>query len=67
MRYLINVGDTVQLESGGPEMHVLSVGVLNGVPAVWCEWLEDGLRRKTGTFNLDLLQRMDTESGRKSP
>ena len=66
MRYSINVSDTVQLKSGGPEMHVLSVGVLNGVPAVWCEWLDGGIRRKADTFPLALLQRVDTES-RESP
>jgi uncharacterized protein YodC (DUF2158 family) len=53
----INVRDAVQLKSGGPKMTVISVGELNGVPTVWCEWFE-GFKSKSATFNLDLLKRV---------
>jgi uncharacterized protein YodC (DUF2158 family) len=53
----INVRDAVQLKSGGPKMTVISVGELNGVPTVWCEWFE-GFKSKSATFNLELLKRM---------
>jgi uncharacterized protein YodC (DUF2158 family) len=35
-----NVGDTVQLKSGGPDMTVTRIGTAGGEPMVWCAWFE---------------------------
>lgn len=35
-----NVGDTVKLKSGGPDMTVVKIGTAGGEPMVWCAWFE---------------------------
>ena len=44
-----NVGDTVQLKSGGPDMTVTRIGVAGGEPLVWCAWFE-GTKDAYGLF-----------------
>ena len=35
-----NVGDTVQLKSGGPDMTITRIGTSGGETMVWCAWFE---------------------------
>ena len=50
----INVGDTVQLKSGGPMMTVSSVSDHYGVLTAWCDWF-DGKKAVNGTFPVTSL------------
>ena len=50
MSNTFNVGDVVQLKSGGPSM---TVGEVDGAD-VWCVWF-DKTEKKTGSFNAATL------------
>jgi uncharacterized protein YodC (DUF2158 family) len=50
-----NVGDTVQLKSGGPNMTVTRVGTAGGEPMVWCAWFE-GTKDAYALFPPDALK-----------
>ena len=45
-----NVGDVVELKSGGPEMTVETVGKdAGGKDMIWCAWF-NGTDKKSGCF-----------------
>jgi uncharacterized protein YodC (DUF2158 family) len=50
-----NVGDTVQLKSGGPDMTVMRIGTAGGEPMVWCAWFE-GTKDAYALFPPDALK-----------
>ncbi len=51
----INIGDVVQLKSGGPKMTVTDVGDIRGQPTVWCVWFDKD-EEKRGYFHPDALE-----------
>lgn len=51
----MHVGDVVELKSGGPEMTVIQVFILEGEPKVACDWF-DGNERRFGTFPPAVLE-----------
>ena len=50
-----DVGDTVQLKSGGPDMTVTRIGASGGEPMVWCVWFE-GAKDVYALFPPEALQ-----------
>jgi uncharacterized protein YodC (DUF2158 family) len=53
MAQIFNVGDVVELKSGGPKMTVATV---NDPPGkVWCQWF-DGKKKDSGTFAMETLK-----------
>ena len=57
MAETFNVGDVVELKSGGPKMTVTDFGPDSGkVPTVWVSWFEGG-DAKTGAFPAAAVQR----------
>jgi uncharacterized protein YodC (DUF2158 family) len=56
MAETFNVGDVVELKSGGPKMTVTSFGPDSvHVPTVWVSWF-DGTNPKNGAFPADAVQ-----------
>jgi uncharacterized protein YodC (DUF2158 family) len=52
------IGDVVQLKSGGPKMTVEDVGQnAIGADTVWCSWF-DGNKKVQGTFAPQALQKV---------
>jgi uncharacterized protein YodC (DUF2158 family) len=49
------VGDTVQLKSGGPDMTVIKTGTAGGDRMVWCAWFE-GTKDAYGPFPPEALK-----------
>jgi len=52
---MFNVGDTVKLKSGGPDMTVVKIGTAGGEPMVWCAWFE-GTKDVYGLFPPNALK-----------
>jgi uncharacterized protein YodC (DUF2158 family) len=50
-----NVGDIVQLKSGGPDMTVTRIGASAGEPMLWCTWF-DGTKDAYGLFPPNALK-----------
>jgi uncharacterized protein YodC (DUF2158 family) len=55
MSHVFNVGDTVQLKSGGPRMTVTGIGDHHGVMSVWCDWFIAS-KKETDVFPIDALK-----------
>ncbi len=57
----INVGDIVQLKSGGPDMTVNEIGhpglSRTGPLSAWCSWFDGKGDEKKGTFPLTSLKK----------
>src|SRR5688572_28229699 len=53
-----NVGDTVQLRSGGPIMTVTGMGDHLGVLSAWCDWFI-AKKKESDVFPLDALKSVD--------
>jgi uncharacterized protein YodC (DUF2158 family) len=54
-----NIGDVVQLKSGGPKMTVTHVGQMatgGTTLTAWCAWF-DGTKEMSGTFPVGALNR----------
>ena len=51
-----NVGDTVQLKSGGPKMTVESLQEFEGTETVDCVWFDEKKEVKRQTFPAAILQ-----------
>jgi uncharacterized protein YodC (DUF2158 family) len=51
------VGDIVQLKSGGPAMTIERFDTIGGQPSAWCTWF-DGTRRIDQDFVLAALQKV---------
>jgi uncharacterized protein YodC (DUF2158 family) len=51
----INVGDVVQLKSGGPRMTVSSIDGRD----VYCEWFA-ATKRETGVFQVETLNKIES-------
>jgi uncharacterized protein YodC (DUF2158 family) len=57
------VGDVVQLKSGGPVMTVENPSFQGGGgPVVRCEWFDAKGVKQVGTFREDMLERYDSGS-----
>ena len=56
MEQKFEVGDTVQLKSGGPTMTVEVVGERYGEETVWCTWFV-GTKLQRDTFKPGALQK----------
>jgi uncharacterized protein YodC (DUF2158 family) len=54
MNEQIQVGDTVELKSGGPTMTVDEIGNVDRIPKAWCSWFHD-TEHKKGVFPLTSL------------
>jgi len=54
----IQVGDVVQLNSGGPLMTVKRIGRVAKKPAAWCAWF-DGTEKRTGVYPIATLVKED--------
>jgi len=50
-----NVGDMVQLKSGGPHMTITRIGIAGGETMLWCAWFE-GTRDAYALFPPDALK-----------
>jgi uncharacterized protein YodC (DUF2158 family) len=50
-----NIGDTVQLRSGGPNMTITRIGMAGGEPMLWCAWFE-GTKDTYALFPPDALR-----------
>ncbi len=59
MANTFQVGDVVQLRSGGPKMTVIAAGPDgNGKPEVWCTWFpEKNGKPEHGSFPVEAIQR----------
>ncbi len=55
-----NVGDVVQLKSGGPSMTVTQVGEKGGTLKVFCTWFDKTGERKYGSFEPDTVETLET-------
>ena len=55
-----NVGDTVRLKSGGPDMTVMRVGTAGGESMVWCAWFE-GTKDAYGLFPPETLKALEPQ------
>jgi uncharacterized protein YodC (DUF2158 family) len=52
------IGDVVQLKSGGPLMTVNEVGENYGVPTVFCAWFDSKENEKSSGFRPELLRKV---------
>jgi uncharacterized protein YodC (DUF2158 family) len=58
-----NIGDTVQLKSGGPPMTVTGYGKdEEGNPRVTCAWFDHEQNAKTGVFPVEAMQDASSHS-----
>jgi len=55
-----NVGDVVQLKSGGPIMTVTETGEYQGKITIWCTWFKNGDKAQD-TFPPESLTTVDDE------
>jgi uncharacterized protein YodC (DUF2158 family) len=53
----IKENDVVHLNSGGPEMTVGRIEVINGIPNAVCSWFLKSGERKIGTFPVGTLEK----------
>ena len=51
------IGDRVELKSGGPVMTIERFDTIGGQPSAWCTWFE-GTRRMDADFVLAALQKV---------
>jgi uncharacterized protein YodC (DUF2158 family) len=60
----IDVGDIVELKSGGPDMTVNSIGHTSmsgqGPLSAWCSWFDAKAEEKKGVFPLTSLKKKES-------
>ena len=56
-----NVGDTVELKSGSPDMTVTQVGQdsRTGQPSVWVQWFDTQGKPQNATFPVEAVKRTE--------
>jgi uncharacterized protein YodC (DUF2158 family) len=53
------IGDTVELKSGGPIMTIERFDTIGDLPSAWCTWF-DGTKRIDQDFALAALQKISS-------
>jgi len=53
------IGDMVELKSGGPSMTIERFDTIGGQPSAWCTWFVGG-QRTDADFALDSLQKISS-------
>lgn len=53
------VGDTAQLNSGGPVMTVTEISEENGIIKVFCTWFDDKGNQKYASFTPEVIEKFE--------